>query len=148
MTFIFGLGHWSRYFVYILISDFTKFLKDDVLEMGANKHVIFFLKIDYHPVIILLIGFISDFIISLIIWFVDNYRENKKEERKNLLLIENEGQISKENSSDKKLELRDTSNLNEPINNDDGLNDSNKENSLKYYLIHNELTTEEDLVLE
>ena len=99
--------------------------------------------------IILLIGFTSDFIVSMIMWLVINYREKKKAEKKNSNSFENEEQISKENSFDKILELKDSSNLNKPINNDNSLRDSyifNRESSLKYYLIHNELATEEDLV--
>ena len=149
MCTLIGCGHWSRYFIYILISDLARFLKEDILGVGIYKQIIVDLRIVYHPVIILLIGFTSDFIVSMIMWLVINYREKKKAEKKNSNSFENEEQISKENSFDKILELKDSSNLNKPINNDNSLRDSyifNRESSLKYYLIHNELATEEDLV--
>ena len=82
MCSLIGFGHWSRYYIYILISDLARFLKDDILGIGVDKQIIAPLRIVYHPVIILLIGFTSDFLISMIVWCIFNYREKKKEKMK------------------------------------------------------------------
>ena len=144
MCTLIGCGHWSRYFIYILIADLARFLKDDILGVGVDKQIIVPLRIVYHPEIILLIGFTSDFIIGMIVWCIFNYREKKVEKMKNFIpLMENEKELSKTNSPDKTFELRDSSASSQPINRDDNelskTPSVNKETSLKYYLIHNEL---------
>ena len=149
-----GFGNWSRYYIYILISFLARFVKEDIFGVGVEGQIIVDLRIIYHPIIILLIGFTSDFILSMITWFIFSYREKKQEEMKNSLsLSENEQKLSKKGTPDQIFELKDSSTFNIPINNDDDttLRESpnfNRESSLKYYLIHNELATEEDLVLK
>ena len=82
-----GFGRWNKYYYYILISIVTKFLKEDILGFDTNYHLIYRLKIDRHPIIILLIGFLSDFIIGLIssiyIYMKKNKKEKEKEKMKN-----------------------------------------------------------------
>ena len=151
MCSLIGFGHWSRYYIYILIADLARFLKDDILGVGVDKQIIVPLRIVYHPEIILLIGFTSDFIIGMIVWCIFNYREKKVEKMKNFIpLMENEKELSKENSPDLTFELRDSSASSQPINRDDNelskTPSVNRDTSLKYYLIHNELSSEVDVV--
>ena len=152
MCSLIGFGHWSRYYIYILIAFLARILKNDIFGVRVDVQIIADLRIIFHPIMILLIGFASDFILSMVIWCIYNYREKKKEENKNrITLLENEQQISKKSTPDKIFELKDSSNISVPINaNEDderGKSSSfNRESTLKYYLIHNELSREDDLV--
>ena len=151
MCSLIGFGNCSRYYIYILISDLARFLKEDILGVGVEKQIIVDLRLVFHPFIILLIGFAADFIFSIIVWCIFNYREKKNEKMNNKLpVMENEKELSKTNSNDKTFELRNSSISDLPINGDG--NESrkspnfNRDSSLKYYLIHNELATEDDLI--
>ena len=114
-----------------------------------DKQIIIDLRIVSHPVIITLIGFISDSIFGMIVWCVFSYRERKREKMNNIVtLMENEE--AKGGIPDKILELRDSSFSSQSSNGDnDNLgksSDVNKETSLKYYLIHNGSIKEDDLI--
>ena len=86
-----GCGSWTRYYIYILISSLTRFLKEDILGVGVDKQIIIDLRIVSHPVIITLIGFISDSIFGMIVWCVFSYRERNREKMNNIVtLMENE----------------------------------------------------------
>ena len=145
-----GFGNWSRYYIYILISSLTRFLKDDILGFRVNKQIIVDLRIVSHPVIITLIGFISDSIFSMIIWCIFSYKERKREKMKNSVKLLENVEEAKEKIPDKILELRDSSISNQSFNNDnnnlDKSPDANRETNLKYYLIHNESIKEDDLI--
>ena len=147
-----GFGNCSRYYIYILISFLARFVKEDIFGVGVEAQIIVKLRIIVHPIIILLIGFISDFILSMITWCVFSYREKKQEEMQNSLsLLKNEEKLSKKGTPDQIFELKDSSSFSTPINDDTTLHESsnfNRDTSLKYYLIHNELATEDDLILK
>ena len=148
MCSLIGLGHWTPYYYYILITDLVKFLKEDILGIGVENQIIVKLKVVFHPIIILLIGYISDFLLSLLLWWFFNYRERKKEEMKNSLSLENEDKLSRSNTPDKFFELKEGINGKENINDDDFRKSSTikTENTMKYYLIHNDLTSEYDSI--
>ena len=67
MCSLIGFGHWSRYYFYILIAIIARILKEDILGVGVDHQILVKLKIVFHPLIILLIGYISDFILSSIL---------------------------------------------------------------------------------
>ena len=72
------------------------------MGLGVKYPIIKNLKIIYHPIITLLIGYISDFLLSLILWLVYNYREKKLEERKSAIINESEEEdLSKNYTLDK-----------------------------------------------
>ena len=148
MCSLIGLGHWTPYYYYILITDLVKFLKEDILGIGVENQIIVKLKVVFHPIIILLIGYISDFLLSLLLWWFFNYRERKKEEMKNSLSLENEDKLSRANTPDKFFELKEGINGKENINDDDFRKSATikTENTMKYYLIHNDLTSEYDSI--
>ena len=148
MCSLIGLGHWTPYYYYILITDLVKFLKEDILGIGVENQIIVKLKVVFHPIIILLIGYISDFLLSLLLWWFFNYRERKKEEMKNSLSLENEDKLSRANTPDKFFELKEGINGKENIIDDDFRKSSTikTENTMKYYLIHNDLTSEYDSI--
>ena len=148
MCLLIGLGHWTPYYYYILITDLVKFLKEDILGIGVENQIIVKLKVVFHPIIILLIGYISDFLLSLLLWWFFNYRERKKEEMKNSLSLENEDKLSRSNTPDKFFELKEGINGKENIIDDDFRKSSTikTENTMKYYLIHNDLTSEYDSI--
>ena len=83
MSCLIGFGRWNRYFYYILISIFSRFLKDDILGLGVDHQIILKLRISFHPILILLLGYISDLVLSLIVGLFLNYREKKKRRKKN-----------------------------------------------------------------
>ena len=148
MCSLIGLGHWTPYYYYILITDLVKFLKEDILGIGVENQIIVKLKVVFHPIIILLIGYISDFLLSILLWWFFNYRERKKEEMKNSLSLENEDKLSRLNTPDKFFELKEGINGKENIIDDDFKKSSTikTENTMKYYLIHNDLTSEYDSI--
>ena len=148
MCSLIGLGHWTPYYYYILITDLVKFLKEDILGIGVENQIIVKLKVVFHPIIILLIGYISDFLLSILLWWFFNYRERKKEEMKNSLSLENEDKLSRANTPDKFFELKEGINGKENIIDDDFRKSSTikTENTMKYYLIHNDLTSEYDSI--
>ena len=74
-----GFGGWSSYYYYILISTVTKFLKEDILGLSVDYSILPDLKITHHPIIILLLGFISDSSISFIILLILHFKNKKKE---------------------------------------------------------------------
>ena len=152
MCSLIGCGHWNRYYFYILISFVAKFFKEDLLDLGVKYPIIKNLKIIYHPIITLLIGYISDFLLSLILWLVYNYREKKLEERKSAIINESEEEdLSKNYTLDKVFELKDTANRNQTFNSEKGDNDdlikkTTIKSESKYSLIHNDINLEyEDL---
>ena len=71
-----GFGNCSRYYIYILISFLARFVKEDIFGVGVEAQIIVKLRIIVHPIIILLIGFISDFILSMIFYqnFILNFK--------------------------------------------------------------------------
>ena len=149
MCSLIGFGHWSPYYYYILIANLVRFLKDDILGVGVDYQIIVSLKIVFHPVMILLIGYTSDFILSLILWKFFDYREKKKEAQKYSASIDNEEPLYKKNTPDKIFELKDSiSSISQTINDDDLRSSSGikSDNNLKYYLIHNDLSSEVDYV--
>ena len=149
MCSLIGFGHWSPYYYYILIANLARFLKEDILGVGVDYQIIVGLKIVYHPVMVLLISYISDFILSLILWKFFDYRERKKEAEKLSSLNENEELLTKKSTPDKIFELKDTSTSRSQTINDDEMRNSSEvksDNALKYYLIHNDLSSEVDYV--
>ena len=95
-----------------------------------------------------MIGYISDFLLSLILWLIYKYREKKEEERKSAIINENEEEdVPKNNTLDKVFELKDNSNRNKTFNSESGYSDELKKNSTikseaKYSLIHNDVNLE------
>ena len=149
MCSLIGFGHWSPYYYYILIANLARFLKDDILGVGVDYQIIVGLKIVFHPVMVLLIGYISDFILSLILWKFFDYKKKKKEAEKLSSLNENEELLTKKSTPDKIFELKDASTSRSQTINDDEMRSSSEvksDNALKYYLIHNDLSSEVDYV--
>ena len=144
MCSLIGCGHWNQYYFYILISFIAKFLKEDLLGLGVKYPIIKNLKIVYHPIITLVIGYISDFLLSLILWLIYKYRDKKLQERKSALINESEEDLSKNNTLDKMFELKDSYNKTQSFNSESGDSDDLKKNSTikseaKYPLIHNDV---------
>ena len=144
MCSLIGCGHWNQYYFYILISFIAKFLKEDLLGLGVKYPIIKNLKIVYHPIITLLIGYISDFLLSLVLWLIYKYRDKKLQERKSALINESEEDLSKNNTLDKMFELKDSYNKTQSFNSESGDSDDLKKNSTikseaKYPLIHNDV---------
>ena len=139
---IIGFGRWNPYYYYILISIISKFLKEDILGFGADADILYDVKIDHHPILILLIGFLSDFLVgffSLLYIFVRKNKKQKEKEKNEELEREKNtfgesptlnSRTSKENLSinDSQLELDEE---NKRINNLGII----RKNSLKFIII-------------
>ena len=140
-----GFGGWSSYYYYILISTVAKFLKEDILGLSVDFSVLPDLKITRHPIIILLLGFISDMLISFIILLILHFKNKKKEEEKDDLEL-----LTKKTSNDKTFQLMDNR-FSNPLSINDITNEKEKnrissfgeEIPNKYYLIHNDRGTME-----
>ena len=74
---IIGFGRWNFYYYYILISTITKFIKEDILGLGSDSRIFFRLHIVHHPIMVLFIGFFSDFLIGIIYILYKYFKENK-----------------------------------------------------------------------
>jgi hypothetical protein len=130
-----GFGGWSSYYYYILISTVTKFLKEDILGLSVDYSILPDLKITHHPIIILLLGFISDSSISFIILLILHFKNKKKEEN-------NDNVITSTGKNFQLMENRASNalNINEAIHEKENYrnNSFNEEIPNKYYLIHND----------
>ena len=134
-----GLGRWSRFYYYILISTLVKFFKEDILGVSVDHQLLVHLSIIHHPVILLLIGFLSDFIICFIAWFIMTYKEYKNQKNDEDIIIEP--------LPDKEEDIhRDNNSKDEKSINTDQLEDKEEGHnikhgpygSMKFYLIHND----------
>ena len=144
MCSLIGCGHWNRYYLYIIISIISKFLKEDILGLGVKYPLIKSLKIIHHPIMTLLIGYTSDFILSLILWLFYNYRERKIEQKKHSIITENETEeLATQKTMDNMFELKDSSSkamtFNSESSDSDELTKSPSIMSEKYSLIHNDV---------
>ena len=53
MVILIGFGRWNKYYYYILISAFTRFIKEDILGLGTDYPIITEVKLYYHPIMTL-----------------------------------------------------------------------------------------------
>lgn len=144
-----GFGRWSPYYYYIIVSTLVKFFKEDILGVSADYQVLTHLTIHHHPVVILLFGFISNFIIGAIAWYILDYR---KLEAKNNDEIDNKKK-TQEKKVDTSINNKEDNIINDSQEEED--KDKNEEeeghlkqglnSSMKYYLIHNNVS---DLEIE
>ena len=146
MCSLIGLGHWSQYYYYILISFISRFLKEDILGLGVDNQIIIDLKIESHPIITLLIGYISDCLLSLLLWFFFYHREKKQEQEKFFKDIESQQDLSRLSTPDKAFELKDSLSKKETFNDNEFLPKNYSISTMKYYLIHNDLSSDVDVV--
>jgi len=77
-----GFGRWNKYYYHIIISSVFRFLKDDILGLSTDYQVLTNLKISRHPIMILLLGFISELIISAILIIYQNHKNKQKKKQK------------------------------------------------------------------
>ena len=138
-------GNCSKYYFYILISLLTRFIKEDVLGISIDGKVLTELKVQSHPIIVLLIGYVSDFLLSFLAWLFIYYRKRKNQKKLNSTKIENGEYSSKKPTPDKIFELKDDLNGNVTTDEEKDNEDSKKsdpiksDNNLKYELIYNDL---------
>ena len=138
MSCLIGFGRWSPYYYYILVSMLARFIKEDILGLGADIPISNDLRtmITRHPIATLLLGYSSDFIISLIIiiyMFIKNIKKNEEKEN-----LSKQSSLDTENSMDKS-DTKNTLIIN--YNNDVISNEENKktDSNNKFELIHNDL---------
>ena len=60
MVSLIGFGRWNKYYYYILISAFTRFIKDDILGLGGYYTIVQDINMANHRIMTLLLGFSSD----------------------------------------------------------------------------------------
>ena len=150
MAKLISCGHWSKYYYYILITNLARFIKEDVLGISVDGKVLVDLKVTSHPIIILLVGYLSDFFLSLLLWFFLDYRRKKNEDKRNSAMIENGEYLSKQSTPDKIFELKDGPSRNATFSDETENEDLKKsasiktDYSLKIELIHNDINLEYD----
>ena len=142
MSSLIGFGRWSPYYYYILIMNLAKFLKEDILGFNVEYQVLIDLNINHHSLMILLLGFISDFIISLLLDFFLRHRKKLREKTESFVSEDNDS-FKKLSTFDKIFEFKDNKSTNKI---DDDEKNSLRQDSIfkrestnKYYLIHNDI---------
>ena len=83
MVSLIGFGRWNKYYYYILISAFTRFIKDDILGLNADYPIIAEVQLSHHPIMTLLLGYSSDLIISFIFLLYIYNKKNKQQMNSN-----------------------------------------------------------------
>ena len=83
MVSLIGFGRWNKYYYYILISAFTRFIKDDILGLGGYYTIIQDINMANHRIMTLLLGFSSDLIISIIFLLYMYKKKNKQQMNSN-----------------------------------------------------------------
>ena len=140
-------GRWSPYYYYIIIMIIAKFIKEDILGFNEEFQPILELNIKDHSLMILLLGFISDFIISLLLHLYLNYKKRKKERIKSINQEDTETLKKSTSSFDNMFEFKDNKSKSSSDDGDENnlRQDSlfKRENTLKYYLIHNDVISME-----
>jgi len=131
MAKLISCGHWSKYYYYILITNLARFIKEDVLGISVDGKVLVDLKVTSHPIIILLVGYLSDFFLSLLLWFFLDYRRKKNEDKRNSAMIENGEYLSKQSTPDKIFELKDGPSRNATFSDETENEDLKKSASIK-----------------
>lgn len=148
MCALIGFGRWSPYYYYILVSTVTKFLKEDILGLGSDFPIIYRLKITHHPLMVLLISFLSDLLIGSILILYSNYKNENNTDHIDFpssLLPEQKSEnstkedILETNKGEEKVCINNIINYKEDIRNGSFSN--------KYYLIYNDVVeTEIDII--
>ena len=137
---IIGFGGWNQFYYYLILSAFTKFIKEDIIVEDSSKIPIN-LKISSHRLMILLLGYISDLFFGLLIYLFTLYLEHRRKKIKNLLLSSQGIEYKKKSTLEYVIEMKNKTLTNidkKKVEND--LEKSNSiQNSKKVELIHNDL---------
>ena len=140
MSCLIGFGRWNPYYYYILISMLTRLIKEDILGVGIDVPIITDLRlgITHHPIMILLLGYSSDLIISSIMILYMYIKKSKE--------IEEKENLSRKNSPNADFSIGICNTKESLIINDDQINEDNKkiessrtDANIKFELIHNDL---------
>ena len=156
---IIGFGGWSPYYYYLIVSSLTKIIKEDIILENSTK-LPFDLKIVNHQLMILLLGYMSDFFFALLIYLLTLYLEYKRKRQKSLQLSSEGIEYEKKSTLELLVEFKnkkltpDNNNLdkrkndevsidNETFKNNNSLNFTKTNSSLqkakKISLIHTDL---------
>ena len=154
MCSLIGFGRCTYFYFYILISTVTKFLKEDILGLGTEHQILLDIKIKNHPLMILLLGFSSNLIISGLIILYIYYRYEKIRDKNNIDNINTLAILPKEDIESEEKNQKNGGELIEinPINDIEIKEDKKDNNHLplfqstlspKYNLIHNDIVSME-----
>jgi hypothetical protein len=154
MCSLIGFGRCTYFYFYILISTVTKFLKEDILGLGTEHQILLDIKIKNHPLMILLLGFSSNLIISGLIILYIYYRYEKIRDKNNIDNINTLAILPKEDIESEEKNQKNGGELLEinPINDIEIKEDKKDNNHLpsfqstlspKYNLIHNDIVSME-----
>ena len=151
MCSLIGFGRCTYYYFYILISTITKFIKEDILGLGTEHQILLEIKIKNHPLMILLLGFSSNFIISGLIILYTYYKNDKNMDNYDTDNINTMAILPKEENENEEKNQKNEGELIEanPIN-DAEIKEAKKDNNnrvisfqssliSKYHLIHNDI---------
>ena len=145
MCSLIGFGRWNPYYYYILIMNLSKFLKEDILGLNVEFQALLNLSINHHSLLILLLGFTSDFIISLLLWLFLIFKNNRRNNADSFI-SEDDDSFKNSSTFDKIFEIKDDKNkINDNEETNSLRNDSifKRENTLKIYLIYNDVISME-----
>ena len=145
MCSLIGFGRWNPYYYYILIMNLSKFLKEDILGLNVEFQALLNLSINHHSLLILLLGFTSDFIISLLLWLFLIFKNNRRDNADSFI-SEDDDSFKNSSTFDKIFEIKDDKNkINDSEETNSLRNDSifKRENTLKIYLIYNDVISME-----
>ena len=135
-----GFGRWNKYYYHIIISSVFRFLKDDILGLSTDYQVLTNLKISRHPIMILLLGFISELIISAILILYQNHKNKQKKKQKIELDLLTKNSAIDKNFKELKNDTKFINNISD-IKSEKEVkpNTSDSELANKYKLIYNDI---------
>ena len=135
-----GFGRWNKYYYHIIISSVFRFLKDDILGLSTDYQVLTNLKISRHPIMILLLGFISELIISAILILYQNHKNKQKKKQKIELDLLTKNSVIDKNFKELKNDTKFINNISD-IKSEKEVkpNTSDSELANKYKLIYNDI---------
>ena len=127
MCSIICFGGCSQYYYYLILSSFTKIIKEDIILENTNK-LPFDLKIANHQLMILLLGYMSDFFLALLIYLITLCLEYKRKKQKALQLSSEGIEYEKKSTLESLIDLKNKKFI--PNN-----NNLDKKKMMKYQLI-------------
>ena len=126
---IIGIGGWTPYYFYLLLTTATKLVKDDIF-LGNGGLLSFDLVITNHTIMCLLVGYLSEAFFGFLLYMFFKYREYKRKKKKNMILFEKGLEYQQKSTLDMILEMKNKLDINYDKGKGDKSNNNNTKNLL------------------
>ena len=126
---IIGIGGWTPYYFYLLLTTATKLVKDDIF-LGNGGLLSFDLVITNHKIMCLLVGYLSETFFGFLLYMFFKYREYKRKKKKNMILFEKGLEYQQKSTLDMILEMKNKLDINYDKSKGDKSNNNNTKSLL------------------